>query len=469
MRGVDRSQPALIFIFGCIFLVQSALGQAVLPPVRDAFVAIENVTLVDGTGAPPVNGVTILVAENRIHQISQSDRAQIPPKTRRINGRNKYVIPGLIDVHVHYSAPFLSYLYLAHGVTTVRDVGTDVDKILDFREEIVVGNALAPRLVVSGMGINPRTVKSGKFKSPRAMAEYLVNRGVDGIKVTGYELDELKEIVEVAHAHGLLVYGHTRLNPGALAAVEGGLDGIEHVTDLMEDCIDENPPFPSDFDWGNREHFFKYYYGRLNRVVNLDKVDYLIERMVENNVYLDPTLINHYRGFVVRNTSELNADPAFRYMPKQYDRANRYGTYGPEERAEWAKTLELMQEVTRRFYRAGGFLIMGTDSQAAAPDGALPGWSMHQELELFVQAGLTPMEVLKVATLSNARVIAREKDLGTVEVGKYADLILLNADPLEDISNTRKIDLVIKDGLILDPKVLLTEHIRHFGERSQPQ
>ena len=112
---------------------------------------------------------------------------------------------------------------------------------------------------------------------------------------------------------------------------------------------------------------------------------------------------------------------------------------------------------------------MGTDSQAAAPDGALPGWSMHQELELFVQAGLTPMEVLKVATLSNARVIAREKDLGTVEVGKYADLILLNADPLEDISNTRKIDLVIKDGLILAPKVLLTEHIRHFGERSQPQ
>jgi len=186
---------------------------------------------------------------------------------------------------------------------------------------------------------------------------------------------------------------------------------------------------------------------------------------VANDVYLDPTLINHYRGFVVRNTPELEADEAFRYMPKQYDRANRYGIYGPEERAEWTRTLSLMQEVTRRFYRAGGFLIMGADSQAAAPDGALPGWSMHQELELFVKAGLTPMEVIQVATFNNARVMAREKDLGTVEPGKYADLIILDENPLTEISNTRKIHRVIKDGLVLEPDILLAEHIRHFGER----
>ncbi len=108
---------------------------------------------------------------------------------------------------------------------------------------------------------------------------------------------------------------------------------------------------------------------------------------------------------------------------------------------------------------------MGADSQAAAPDGALPGWSMHQELELFVKAGLTPMEVIQVATFNNARVMAREKDLGTVEPGKYADLIILDENPLTEISNTRKIHRVIKDGLVLEPDILLAEHIRHFGER----
>ncbi len=465
MQRIGKSQSALMLVIWCAFLTLSVWGQGTFPPIRDAFIAIENTTLIDGTGAPPATGVTILIEENRIRQIGRSGEVQIPPGARLINGRGKYIIPGLIDAHVHYSAPFLHRLYLAHGVTTVRDVGTAVDKILTLREEVAVGNLLAPRLVVSGMGINPRSVRSGGFESARAMAEYLAERGVDGIKVTGYTLDELKQIVEVAHAHGLLVYGHTRIDPGALAAVEAGLDGIEHVTDLMEDCIDENPPFPSGFDWDNREHFFKYYYGRLNRVVNLDKVDHLIERMVANDVYLDPTLINHYRGFVVRNTPELEADEAFRYMPEQYDRANRYGIYGPEERAEWTRTLSLMQEVTRRFYRAGGFLIMGADSQAAAPDGALPGWSMHQELELFVEAGLTPMEVIQVATFNNARVMAREKDLGTVEPRKYADLIILDADPLAEIRNTRKIHLVIKDGLVLEPDILLAEHIRHFGER----
>ncbi len=469
MPRTNQSQLVLILASLCVLLALPALGQGTFPPIREAFIAIEGAILIDGTGAPPAAGVTLLIEENRIRQIGSSDEVRIPAQARRINGRGKYLIPGLINAHVHYSAPFLHRLYLAHGVTTVRDVGTAVDKILTLREEIAAGNLLAPRLVVSGMGINPRSVKSGGFESARAMTEYLANRGVDGIKVTGYTLGELKEIVEVAHAHGLLVYGHTRIDPGALAAVEAGLDGIEHVTDLMEDCIDENPPFPSGFDWNNREHFFKYYYGRLNRVLNLDKVDHLIERMVANDVYLDPTLINYYRGFVVRNTPELEADPAFRYQPEQWDRSNRYGIYGPEERAEWTKTMKLMQEVTRRFYRAGGLLLLGTDSQAAAPDGALPGWSMHQELELFVEAGLTPMEVLQVATFNNARVMGKEEDLGTLEPGKYADLIILDADPLQEISNTRKIHLVIKDGLVLEPNVLLAEHIRHFGERGQPR
>ena len=218
MPRTNQSQLVLILASLCVLLALPALGQGTFPPIREAFIAIEGAILIDGTGAPPAAGVTLLIEENRIRQIGSSDEVRIPAQARRINGRGKYLIPGLINAHVHYSAPFLHRLYLAHGVTTVRDVGTAVDKILTLREEIAAGNLLAPRLVVSGMGINPRSVKSGGFESARAMTEYLANRGVDGIKVTGYTLGELKEIVEVAHAHGLLVYGHTRIDPGALAA-----------------------------------------------------------------------------------------------------------------------------------------------------------------------------------------------------------------------------------------------------------
>ncbi len=124
-----------------------------------------------------------------------------------------------------------------------------------------------------------------------------------------------------------------------------------------------------------------------------------------------------------------------------------------------------MKEFTCRFVRSGGLLISGTDS----PNGAtLPGWSLHQELELFVQAGISPMKTILAATLNNAEIVHQDKELGSVETGKYADLVILNANPLDDIRQTRNIYRVIKDGRVLDPEVLLEQNIRQFGERGEP-
>ncbi len=470
MLSLKKYSPLLIGFLVAAVLSLPARGQTTrtLPVSTASLVAVEGGTLIDGTGRPPVLNTTLLIEDGRIRQIGRRGEVPIPADAQVIQADGKYLIPGLIDAHVHYNAPFLHRLYLAHGVTTVRDVGTSLERILTLREEIALGNILAPRLFATGSSINPRSISAMGVSSAREMTEKLAEAGVDGIKVTGYNEEELKDILEVAHAHGLLVFGHTRLDPGALRAVQIGLDGIEHVIEVLEDCVEQNPPFPLDFDWSRRDHFFRYYLGQLHRAVNRTKLDEIIQLMVQNDVYLDPTLVNYNRNFVQRGTPELAADPAFRYMPEEYDRSNRYGDYGPLDREHWTKTFALMQEATYKFFKAGGFLLMGTDSQAAAPDGALPGWSMHQELEFFVGAGLTPMEALKTATFNNAKVMKQENNLGTLETGKYADLVILDANPLENISNTQKIHLVIKDGLVLDPQSLLREHIRHFGEREMP-
>ena len=451
----------LFFSPGCGPAEQTSQSSA-----APSVVVIEGGTLIDGTGAPPVANAAILIEDGRIQQIGQPGDLSIPVGAHVIEAADKYIIPGLIDAHVHYDMPWLHRLYLANGVTTVRDLGGSIERLMTLRQEIAVGNILAPRMFVSGVPINPGSVRAMNLDSAREMATKLVEAGVDGIKVTGYTFDELREIVEVAHANGLIVYGHTgpKLGgraPGARLAIEAGLDGIEHALEILEDSMGKDVTVPADYDPESRNHRFRYLYGRMYTEVDSSKVDSLIQLMVEDNVYFAPTLVAFQRNFVLRNTPELEADPALQYIPE--DEPPRFGPLGSADRENWRKTLDMMKEVTGKFQKAGGLLIVGTDS----PGAAFPGWSVHQELELFVEAGITPMEALQAATRNNARFLNKESDLGTLEPGKYADLVILDADPLQDITNTQEIHLVIKGGLVLDPEVLLEKNLEQFGARGE--
>lgn len=450
-----------------LFLFAAACFSSVGGQTPHSVIVIEGGTLIDGTGRPPATGTTILIEGNRIREIGKQGEITTPANAHIIDARGKFIIPGLIDAHVHYRYPWIHRLYLANGVTTVRDMGSQVERILTLRQELAVGNILGPRMFVSGIAINPGSVKAMGVSTPRELAQKLVEAGVDGIKVTGYTPAELEEVVEVAHAHGLLVYGHTGPKvdgraPGALLAIEAGLDGIEHGYGVLEDSMGEAVQVPSDFDPAIRDHLFRYWYGRMHRNFDSDKAEALIQSMVQRNVYFAPTLVNIARH--ERTPEDLAANPALRYIPE--GEPNTLARFGEEERREWMNTLVRMKEFTRRFDRSGGLLIAGTDS----PNGAtLPGWSLHQELELFVQAGISPMKAIQTATLNNARILHQDKELGTVEIGKYADLVILNANPLEDIRHTRNIHRVIKNGRVLDPEVLLEQNIRQFGERGEQQ
>ncbi len=464
IRSMLHTRPTQTNWLLSILVLGSLLGcTESVPPDPDGPLLIEGATLIDATGGPALANSSILIEGNRISKIGSSDEIAPPAGARVLDAQGKYIIPGLVDMHVHYGHTWIHRLYLANGVTTVRDLGGAVERLNTLRQEIEVGNILAPRMFISGTPINQRSVKTSGSTSGAEMAAKMIEAGVDGIKVTGYSVEELEEIVEVAHAAGLWVYGHTgpttgNVGPGARAAVEAGLDGIEHGTSLLEDALEGQIPLPRDYDPSNWDHMFRHWYGPMNQYVDPGRLDALARLMAEREVYFSPTLVTMQRNFELVGTPELLADPARKYMvePGQV----RFGAFNDQERQEWTKNLDLMKRAVKTFQDAGGVLLVGTDS----PGAVFPGWGLHQELELFVEAGLTQMEALQTATVNAAKVLGKESDLGALAVGKYADLVILDADPMENIQNTQKIHRVIYNGKVLNPAALLKDNLEQFGQ-----
>ncbi|MEE8348467.1 MAG: amidohydrolase family protein [Acidobacteriota bacterium] len=453
------SIPVVGFLFGCT-------PAEISEPDPSAPLFIEGATLIDVTGGPALANSSVLIEGSRITQIGSSDEISPPPGARILDAQGKFIIPGLVDMHVHYGRTWIHRLYLANGVTTVRDLGGSVERLNTLRQEIEVGNILAPRMFISGVPINPRSVKASGETSAWDMASQMIKGGVDGIKVTGYSIEELRKIIEVAHAADLWVYGHTgpttgNVGPGARAAVEAGLDGIEHGTSLLEDSLEGEIPLPSDYDPSNWDHMFRHWYGPMNQWVSTTKLDALTQLMADQEVYFSPTLVTMQRNFEFAGTPAVDADPNRKYMVETGPA--RFGTFTDQERQEWTKNLDLMKRATKTFQEAGGVLLVGTDS----PGAVFPGWGLHQELELFVEAGLTEMEALQTATINAAKVLGKEDVLGALEAGKYADLLILDADPLENIQNTQRIHRVISNGRLLDPAVLLKDNLEQFARTSE--
>ena len=196
----------------------------------------------------------------------------------------------------------------------------------------------------------------------------------------------------------------------------------------------------------------------MNQHVDPAKLDALARLMAEREVYFSPTLVTMQRNFELVGTPELLADPARKYMVEPGQA--RFGAFNDAERQEWTKNMDLMKRAVKTFQDAGGVLLVGTDS----PGAVFPGWGLHQELALFVEAGLTEMEALQTATVNAAKVLGRESDMGALAPGKYADLVILDADPLENIQNTQRIHRVVYKGMVLDPAELLKDNQEQFGE-----
>ena len=436
-------------------------------------VVFRNVTLIDMTSEQPKPNMTVIVSGTRITQIGKN--LKIPKNAEVVDGNGKFLIPGLWDNYtfsleaVKNKLPFFELL-IAHGVTVVRDAGTSMDltEAAKLRGDINAGQILAPRLFYAGtvlIGVMPPrrsirwTVNSTVVKTAeeaRKAVESLARAGVDHIKTEKRTpSDILKEIIRAAHEYKLPVVA---VPPSFIIdASNDGLDCIEHAAEIFRATSNKR-----------NEYYALYRDGKIDTMTT-DENYAFFGTMETDQSYYEETLktLARNRTCVVTNNAQTDT---FVGDFELIDRTRRrFKTKKQLEQLE-AKIAERERQIRNDdyrtsdknrqrhfreifdFHRAGVVLLAGTQLNPLAV--GTPGLLLHDELNLFVRAGLSPFEALKTATVNPAKFMRREKDLGTIETGKLADLILLDANPLADISNTRKINAVIANGRYLSREFL---------------
>lgn len=468
-----------------ILLLLFTLGCVVIEAQEKSVIVFRNVTLIDMRGEQPKPNMTVIVSGNRISKIGKN--LKIPKNAEIVDATGKFLIPGLWDNYtytleaVKSGFPFFELL-AAHGVTGVRDVGTSMDlrEAAKLRSDINAGRFLAPRLFYAGtvlIGEMPPR-KSNRWtdistvvttvEEARTAVESLAFAGVDHIKTEKRLPPEiLKAIINAAHKYKLPVIA---VPPSFIAdASNDGLDCIEHAAEIFRATSNK------------RNEYYALYRDRQIDRMTIDENYAFFGTMETDQPYYEETLktLARNKTCVVTNAAQTNTfvgdfelvdNTRRRFKTKQQleqleaaivERArqirnNDYRMSDKNRKRHFRQILEM--------HRAGVMLLAGT--QLNYTDVLTPGLTLHDELALFVQSDLSPFEALKTATVNPAKFMRREKDLGTIETGKLADLILLDANPLADISNTRKINSVVVNGRLLKRQDLnaILDKVEHWAK-----
>lgn len=450
--------PAARFLLPFLWLLPgvvapaAALGQDSVA----ASLVIRGATLIDGSGAGPLPDATIVVAGERIACAGPAEACPVPAGARVVDGSGMWVIPGLIDTHVHlrfatdslWAATALR-LALANGITAVREVSTfgQLEANLAIAATSESAAAPLPRMQVAGR-VGRANLERFEATDMAALARRLLGMGADAIKIKGrLTLPELlmvlREIGDEAPVYGHLVDVAPR--PAELRqALRAGVDGISHVSSLGRLFRDE-PPSPPATD----EEFLALRLETRTVWRNMDDevAGRIIDEMVADGAWLEPTLI----GDATFADPEAYLDAEVRrYLPARYSTlpVDRRALTERETRALDAGRRRIT-EFLARFHEAGGVVIAGSDNRY------VPGFALHEELRLLSEAGLGSMGALRSATADAAAAMRRE-DIGLVRRGYLADLVLLDADPIADIRGTGSIRFVFKGGMRYEPARLLS-------------
>lgn len=428
---------------------------------------IQNVTVIDATGAAPRPGMSVGIENGQITEIKKSIRA--PKGAEIVDGTGKFLIPGLWDMHVHIAAPEIFFpLLLANGITGVREMFTGIP-IATIRQWRM--RADVPRIFAAGFLDGPLMVQPppGAFAvanpdQARFAVRALAQSGVDFLKVyNSIPRDAYFAIADEARAIGIPFAGHVPEAVSTGEASDAGQRSEEHLINVMLDCSTNAEALRAErvatmfsdkisgearlraLAWPDPEGLFDTY--------SEEKAAALFAKFVKNGTWHTPTLVV-LSGFVHARDDDFAHDPRRNFLPREWtDTWDPRVTFylrdlTPEDyeqlHARLVTLLARYQKLVGDMRKAGVEFLAGTDSSGWNP--VLPGFGLHEELSLLVQSGLSPMEALQAATRNPARYFNKLNELGTVEVKKAADLVLLNADPLEDIRNTQKIEAVILRG-----------------------
>jgi imidazolonepropionase-like amidohydrolase len=465
----------LILLLPGLLLAQTTA----IPPACP--VVFTHVTVIGLTGALSKSDITVVVAGNRIAAVGKSGKVRIPKDAQVVDASGKFLIPGLWDMHTHTlreeRVETFFPLFIVNGVTGVRDMGMplkNLELLKQWRKEIQEGTRTGPRIIASGAtlgGARPQlTFTAATEAEARQAVVTLKQRGADFIKVYSLLPRPLFfAAADEAKKQGLTFVGHVPVSVTATEASDAGQKSMEHLYGILESCstneaevrkeVEQAANNPDTWSaWGTIVRTTDRLYGRQARekTYSREKCAALFARFIRNGTWQCPTLVMR-RALALREDDSFRNDARLRYIPQSEAKGwtaqtdTRNMSLMAEEITNRKIRLEKEAELVGEMHRTGVKILAGTD---LGNPYVYPGFSLHDELALLVQAGLTPLEALQTATINPANFFGKEKELGTIEKGKLADLVLLDANPLEDINNTRKINAVVLNGRFLDRKAL---------------
>lgn len=409
----------------------------------ESLIVLRGATIIDCTGAPAQANMTVVIKGNHIYTLGKTDKVEVAKNIQVVDATDKYLIPGLWDMHVHTGEKDTFFpLYIANGITGIRDMGGDLvratgnaslslDSLNKWKEEIKRGTLVGPRIVATGPIIDgPKpfwpgvTTPVGSEAEARDLVKALKYRGADFIKV--YETlprEIYYAIADESKKNQLPFAGHVPKSITAAEASNAGQISIEHLDGI-------------------------YNSNSGNSLSDL----YTLFR--SNGTWQIPTLAA-YRD-LVRNDDSFRNDYRLKYIPEYikeiWSRSSWWHTSRTEKDiAKGKEEFRIRLKIVKEMHESGINILAGSD---AANPYTYPGFSLHDELKYMVEAGLTSQEAIQTATLNPAKFLGMQDSLGTIEEGKIANLVLLDADPLQDITNTQKINAVILSGKYLPKKML---------------
>jgi hypothetical protein len=444
----------------CAILLLPAEGEAQRAAVTRSLV-IQGGTLIDATGRPPVVDAVIVIENERIKAVGKRAEVAIPKDSQLVDAKGKTLLPGFIDGHCHL-LDFVGELYLHLGVTTCPDITQNDDEwTLAQRDGTKAGKIRGPRIWSTGsrlVGPPPAWALRGErghlVKTPeeaRAIVRKKKEMGLEVIKFNEYvPAEAVRAGADEANRLGLPITCHCL---DVFLAAEAGFSGVEHHW---------GPGMTSISDPKKR---WEIHERRMTGKINTADLPYyyepenfekIVKAMVERGVSWSPTVATWFRPlspsanrFKERELSILN-QPNAKYLPGvlreqvlgQYE---RYAKFSPERLGRAREGYKKIEDLMVRFAQAGGIIRAGSD-----PNNGLPALGLHQEIVMFVEAGLTPMQAIQSATINVAKAFRKDKDFGTVEPGKVADIIAIDGDPLKDIWAVQNVKMVVLNGKVVD-------------------
>ncbi|AUD03025.1 amidohydrolase family protein [Spirosoma pollinicola] len=514
----------LLYIFKFTFIILHSLSaQVEKAPARHegdgpfGKLIIRGVTLVNSTGAPPYGPVDIVVERNRITQIKQvgypgvpidpKSRPQAAPGDKELNCDGMYLMPGFVDMHGHIggqaqgaNAEYVFKLWLAHGITTIRDpsCGNGLDWVLEHRAKSDRNEITAPRIkayTVFGQGAKEPI---NTPEQARAWVQQNAKRGADGIKFFGAEptvfraaLDENKKLgLRSACHHAQLEVA--RMN--GLATARAGLTSLEHWYGLPEALFDDKTVqnYPADYNYNNEQNRFEEAGNLWQQAAKpgTERWNKVMDELIALDFTLDPTF-NIYeanRELMLARRAEWHDDYTMPslwrfYGPSRISHGSYWHSWGTEQEVAWKKNYQLWMAFINDYKNRGGRVTAGSDSGFIYQ---LYGFAYIRELELLREAGFHPLEVIRAATLKGAEALGMASQIGSVEVGKLADFVIIDQNPLanlkvlygtgaihlndkNEVERVGGVTYTVKDGVVYDAKKLLADVRKMVADAKQKE